>query len=468
MTSKKRFASNIGFYAVGAFATKILQFLFVPIYSKFIDPSDMGTFNVVLATVSVAVPLLFQSIWEGTFRIAIEKGDEGRAVLANSLKYCLSLLLLYAFSFIIVSILLNIRYALFILLFAIGQVVVFYWQFAARAMKENKMYTISSVVSSAVSILLNLILIVVFRLGIYALFIANIAGSFSLFILLEYRLRLLKDINNLRFEKSLLVSIIKYSLPLAINYVSWWMMESCNNIIITSSVGSDQNGIYGMAMKFGTILAMITNVITMAWQEEAFRTYGDKDQYAYFNSVLNLMIRSLLCSVIVLIPITFIIYQYFVFGEYKNGAGLVTFIYVSAAFSALSYHLGSIFLARKESSIMFYTTLIGGLTNIVVSLILVRYIGIWGAVIGTFAGNLVNFGSRIPLLLRRIPLDLNSKMLLFLTVLCIIEGFICNRYATLLVPQLLIIAISTIFFFFINKDIVRLLYTKIANKYKKN
>ena len=93
-------------------------------------------------------------------------------------------------------------------------------------------------------------------------------------VILASRLRLLFDLGKYSFNRKLLKQIITYSLPLAVNMLSWWLMSSCNNIIIVSVLGESQNGIYAMALKFGNILVMFTSVITLAWQEEAFRTYG--------------------------------------------------------------------------------------------------------------------------------------------------------------------------------------------------
>ncbi len=464
MASTKRFVSNIGFYGLGTFATKLLQFLFVPIYSKFIAPSDMGTYNVILATVSFALPLLFQSLWEGSFRFTIEQGDEGRKVLATSSKYCFSLAALYSISFLLVSIFLNIQYGMFIMLYALGQIGTSYWQFAARALKANKAYAASSVLNSFVAIVMNLLLILLFHMGIKALFIANIAGSFIMVFFLEHKLHLLADIGKFPFDKKLLFQIIRYSIPLAINTISWWLQNSCNSVIITYCLGTSQNGIYAIAMKFGTILSIVTTIITLAWQEEAFRTYGEKDQDVYFNKVLNILTRGLLGATLFIIPLTYIMYQYLVFGEYREGVLLVGFIYVSAVYNALSCHLGSAFLARKESGIMFYTTLGGGIINVIISLILVSRIGIVGAVIGMLLGNMFNFYVRIPLLHKRIMLSIDYCSLIPLTMLCLFVGLLCSIYK-MNVSALAIIALFALFVtYYANIQLVNAIKLKIKSR----
>lgn len=464
MPSTKRFVSNLGFYSLGTFATKLLQFIFVPIYSAFIDPADLGVYNVTIATAAFLIPLLFQSVWEGSFRFTIEKGDEGREVLSTCSKYCIGLCLVYSVVFVIVSSVLTLQYGLYILLYALGQVGMSYWQFAARALKENKAYALSSIVNSAVSIVVNLVLILIFKMGIKALFIATICGAFSMTVLLELRLHLLRDIGKYPFNRIMLIQIIKYSLPLAINMISWWMMGSCNNIIVTKFLGASQNGIFAMALKFGTLLSVVTSIITLAWQEEAFRTYGDSDQDVYFNKVLDVLIKGLLSAVVVLIPLTYVIYNYLVFREYKQGVILVAFIYLSAVFNALSCHLGSAFLARKESNIMFYTTLSGGLLCVLLSVPLVNMVGIIGASIASLCGNIFNFVVRIPLLKKRIALKVDYISLVLIFVICIFVAYISSLAPKNMFFQIIIFLLSIIVFVVCNKPLINKVYSKIVKR----
>lgn len=464
MASTKRFVSNMGFYALGTFATKLLQFLFVPIYSKFIDPSDMGTYNVILATVAFALPLLFQSIWEGSFRFTIEQGDDGRKVLATSSKYCFTLSVIYSISFFFITYFLNIKYGLYILLYALGQIGTSYWQFAARALKENKAYAASTVLNSMVAIVLNLVLILLFKMGIKALFIANISGYFVMVSFLEYKLQLIPDVRRYPFNKQLLTQIIRYSIPLAINTISWWLMSSCNSVIITTALGASQNGIYAIALKFGTLLSIITTIITLAWQEEAFRTYGEKDQDDYFNRVLNILVKGLLGATFFIIPITYILYHFFVFGEYRRGVILVGFIYLGAVYNALSCHLGSALLARKESGIMFYTTLSGGVINVLVAMLLVNQIGIIGAVIGTLIGNMFNFYIRIPILRKRIKLSIDYCPLLLLTLFCLAVSLLCTKFNPNLQALFFISVTSIVVSYYVNRNLLHMIIIKIRKR----
>jgi len=457
----------MGFYFSGTFATRLLQLIFIPIYSKYVETSDLGTYNLTLSIISFSVPLLFQSIWEGGFRFAIENENNERKVLASITKYCLSLSIIYSLVFLIISYFIELRYGILILLVGIGQMGTSYWQYSARALKQNKIYSISTIVNSAIVITLNIVLIVIFKLGLVALFIANSAGNLVMVLILEYRLRLFKTMSQHPFDKKTFAQIIKYSFPLAINAISWWMFSSANNIVISSILGVDANGVFALALRFGSIFATITAVISMAWQEESFRTYENSNRDEYFNKVLNLLSRGLLGTALVLIPTTFLIYQFFVFGNYKPGVILTPIIYLGAVYNALSVHLGSAFLARKESHVMFYTTLAGGIISVSCSIIFAELFGLIGAVSASLLGYIITFFIRIPLLRKRIVLEIDYVILFSLTIFGIGIACVCNIYPASFFYQLFIFAITAGIALFVNKTLVISISNKVMSILRK-
>src|SRR5690606_5298580 len=108
-----------------------------------------------------------------------------------------------------------VNYWLLIVLMAVGQMLVSVWQFSSRALKLNRVYTLAVFVSSAVNILVNILLIVVLSFQIEALFIANIAGSFSLVLFIEFKAKILRNVNIRNFNLNLLKKMMIYSSPLA-------------------------------------------------------------------------------------------------------------------------------------------------------------------------------------------------------------------------------------------------------------
>ncbi len=463
----KRLINNILFYFMGTFATKILQILFIPIYSIYINTSDYGYYNLILSILTLSIPVLYQSIWEGVLRFVIDKEENAKKILASTSIYCFGLTIIYSLLFLVFSQLFDIKYGLLILLMAIGQMGSSYWQFSARAMKENKVYSISTVVNTALTILLNLVLILVFKWGIQTLFIANTLGNFAMVLVIESRLKLIKQTRISLFDKDIIKAIIRYSLPLCINAISWWLISSCNSLIISYKLGMDQNGIYSMAVRFGSIMQLVTSVVNMAWIEESFRTFGEKDSDKYFNNILNLLIRAVLSGVALLIPVTYIFYQLLVHGDYISGVYLTPIIYLNAAFTAFASHLGSGFLARKESNIIFRTTLISGLFSAISGYLTADILGLTGVVVASLLGTILMFVMRIPMLKKRMDLRINYIVTIGLTLFTVLLLVICNFKAGQIMYQAIILVITTLIVSIINKDLLFLITNKVKFVIKK-
>ena len=57
------FAKTSGIYFAGTVLQKIISFFLLPIYTKYINPKDMGTYDVQLAYVTFLCSVLFLNIW---------------------------------------------------------------------------------------------------------------------------------------------------------------------------------------------------------------------------------------------------------------------------------------------------------------------------------------------------------------------------------------------------------------------
>ncbi|UYZ21793.1 lipopolysaccharide biosynthesis protein [Mesobacillus jeotgali] len=448
-----RLLKNVLFYFLGTLS-KLLQILLIPVYSLYINPSEFGYFNLIISIIALSIPLLYQSIWEGVLRFTIEKQGNERKVITTATYYSIGLTVIYSLLFLIFHFVLNLHYGIGILLMGIFQIASSFWQFTARALNKNKIYTLSIIAESVVMIMLNIILIVFFNVDILALFIANIAGKIVLILIIESDVKLLAGLKKSDFDITLLKSIIKYSLPLSVNAVSWWLISSSNTLIISYKLGIEQNGIFSLANRFGALMTLFTTVLNMAWLEESFRIHGEKDSDDYFNKILDILIRFILIGVAILIPATYIFYQFFVFGDYKSGVVLTPIIYLNAALSAIVTHLGSGFLANKESKVIFQTTLIGGVISIILAYIGANIFGVIGVVAASLIGTISMFAFRVPMLKKRMILNINYSILFGLSLTCVALMVISHLYKEFLVVQLIILIIVGLFGIFVNKRLV--------------
>ena len=64
-----------------------------------------------------------------------------------------------------------------------------------------------------------------------------------------------------------MVEMLRYSVPLVPNAISWWIANVSDRLLILYFLGSAMNGIYAAANKIPTIYTTFFSVYNLAWLE---------------------------------------------------------------------------------------------------------------------------------------------------------------------------------------------------------
>ena len=89
MNSYKYLLKNIGLLTLSSFATKLLSFFLVPLYTNILTTTEYGTYDLFNASIGVILPVLTLNIQEAVLRFAIDKKTSRNAIATISFKYLL-------------------------------------------------------------------------------------------------------------------------------------------------------------------------------------------------------------------------------------------------------------------------------------------------------------------------------------------------------------------------------------------
>ena len=67
-----KFVKTSGIYFVGTVLQKLITFFLLPIYTAYISPKDMGTYDAAIAYITFLCSVLFLDIWSGIMRFTFE------------------------------------------------------------------------------------------------------------------------------------------------------------------------------------------------------------------------------------------------------------------------------------------------------------------------------------------------------------------------------------------------------------
>ena len=167
MKRYKYLFKNIGLLALSNFATKLISFFLVPLYTNILTTTEYGTYDLFYTTVSVLIPILTFNINDAALRFSLEKDFNKNAVATVSVRYLLfgSVVVLYG---LITNAIFNISevaklYAVFFFLMFFSQALTGIVTSFVRGIDKIKELSISSVIASIITIGCNILFLLLFN-----------------------------------------------------------------------------------------------------------------------------------------------------------------------------------------------------------------------------------------------------------------------------------------------------------------
>ncbi len=408
MDRNKALLNRSVLYAVGNLGSKALAYVMAMIYSYYMSPKEMGIYDVILSTIGLLQPIVFFQINDAVYRQIVEKQG------CNHKKYvCTGMWFLYFTSavsmglYFLATMWFPIPNRVWVLMLFISTIYYVYMQDVVRGMLQNKLYACIGVLNSLLMLSIEVVGLIILRKGIVALIASKTVANIVCICIMVYKQSTLFRSGMKRLDFSILKILLRYSTPLVPNAVSWWIVNSSDRYIILSSLGPVANGIYSMSNKFPTVLAMITSVFTLAWQETAIREYDTHNRDAFFSEVFQKYYRILFTLCICAIPATRIVVELFVSTQYQQAWRYTGCLFIAATFSALCSFLGLGYQISKETARSFRSTVFSAVLNILTNILLIKIVGLYAACISTLLSYFFLFCIRIVHTKRYFKLNIN-------------------------------------------------------------
>lgn len=413
MEKYKYLFKNIGLLTLSNFATKLLSFFLVPLYTSVLTTGQYGTYDLFNTTIGVLIPILTVNILEAVLRFGMDKNYNKQAIVTLSGKWLIistlivGIIIILNHFFRVFPILDEYKIYFFLMFFvqALSGIITSY----ARGTDNVASLSVSSVIASVFTIMCNIIFLIPFKWGLVGYFLANIIGPFMQCLYLLIRLRIWKYINIrerfLEEEKEM----IRYSSPMIANSVSWWINNVSDRYIVTWFCGIAANGIYSVSTKIPTILNIFQTIFNQAWALSAVKDFDSEDKKGFFSNTYRAYncLLVIVCSLIIasdkFLAKFLYINQFYIAWKY------VPFLTIAILFGSMSGYLGGFFTATKDSKQYATSTVWGAIVNIVLNLSLVPVMGVIGAAFATAVAYVVVWVIRLFQSKKYIKLKINWK-----------------------------------------------------------
>lgn len=423
---KNLFSDTIAF-AVSNFASKILVFLLVPLYTSVLSTNDYGIADLVTNTVNLLYPILTLSIMEATLRYSFDSNIAKDEVLLNSL-----IVIIIAEGVLICITPITKSYIGELQEYWIWLLIIFFGfnlqqvlsQFV-KGIGNTKIFAKSGIVQTLVVVISNIIGLLILNGGLKAYLLSIALGYYITVCYLIFASKI--KLKKFTLNPGLFKEMVLYSIPMIPTLVSWWVSTSADKYVIIAYLGIAASGIYSVAYKIPSVLNLLTNIFTSAWMISAIQSISDEDSevyqsnvYKYFNAV-----NVLVCTILIIF--SQILGKILFAKEFYEAWHCVPFLLVAYVFAGLSGFLASSFRAEKNTKGLVGSSLAGGITNIILNIVCIPFLGIMGAAFTTLIGFAVTFFLRLISLKKIMNINVESKKNNFSYFVLVIQAFVMGN-----------------------------------------
>ena len=380
----KYLLGNTLIFAVSNFGTKLISFLLVPLYTYTLTVSDYGVADLVTTVVFVLAPILTLDLSDAVMRFCLDKDADQSKILTVGLVALLFaavaglLMLPVAGAFESTS-----SYALLMYFYCIASAVSSMLQAFLRGLERLRAFAASNILCTALTAGLNILFLVVLGWGVEGYLLAYVFAMFATALYSAIAGGVFGYLRHLSFDKSLFVSMAKYSVVLIPNTFMWWIINSSDRIVVAALLGTAANGILAVAYKLPSIVTVVSNTFTQAWSYSAIKEEESEDRDAFTSTVFDrLMVVGALVTAFLLAfiePIT----KIYVSSDYASAWQFSAWLLVGNYFLTLASFLGTSYSVHKDSVGYLLSAVVGAILNIAIMLPLVPIIGLYGSVVAT-------------------------------------------------------------------------------------
>ncbi|MBR6171955.1 MAG: polysaccharide biosynthesis C-terminal domain-containing protein [Eubacterium sp.] len=381
-------AKNSVYFLIGSFGSKLLTFFLVPLYTSVLSTYELGLTENVLTTSSILLYVVTLCIGDAVFVFAMKEAEAKGAILKYGIVLVIKGMLVFSVGISVFAWINPVgwpRYNYLVLwihlcINAFSSLITSY----LRAVNKTKEIAVSGLLITLITVGSSILLMLVFPFGIAGYLISLLFGLFVGLIYLVIKCPDLKSaIKGAVCDKEVQHEMLRYSIPLIINGVSWWVNSGLDRYLVTAIAGTDANGIYAIAAKIPTVLSTLNLIFAQAWSISAIKEYDKDDTDGFFGktySAYNTML--VLCSSILIlldVPLAGLLYAKSFYVAWESSVWLI----ISVLFSSMAGFVGSVFGAVRNSKAYALSTIGSAVLNLVLNMILIPVCQEIGAAIAT-------------------------------------------------------------------------------------
>ena len=423
---------NTIIFAIGSFSSKVLVLLLVPIYTNHLTSAEQGKTDNLTMIANWMIPLATLTISEAIIRFGLDKAYDKTKVFTLGNLACGAGMLAFA---VILGLVRLIGVAdkwisgytilLFLYVFMSG-IKTLYTTFV-RAMEKVRLFAVAGIIATFFTLLFMVLFYLVLPddflgagTGIEKYLLCTILSDAITAVFVTIAAKLWRYIDFKDIDRELLTTMLQYAVPLIPAQLLWLITNGSDSFMTTHYLGEDKNGVLAAAYKIPNLVATVYMMFGQAWNMSAITENDSEDRDTFYEKVFDfnqslLYILAAGCLLVVQ-PITAV----WIGASVRDCVKYSPLLIYSTIFSCQTTFMGSIYLASKQTKRSLVTSVISGVINVGLNIVLIPTIGLYGPPLSTVAAYLTVFIIRAVDTRKIIPFRIDIRKMIVSNVLIVI------------------------------------------------
>ncbi len=392
----KRLGTETAVYGISTIFGRFLNFLLVPFYTNVLAPGEYGIVAYVYSLIAFINVIYSHGMetayfkYSSTLEIGTTKQNFSTPFISLFGTSIFFSFLIFILSSLMVKIIAIPAQYDSIILFTAGilafDCMALIPLAALRMEHKAKLFALIKFSNIVINVGMNLILLLMFKMGVVGVFISGfIASTVTLLMLVPIIIRHF----TIEFNFPLWKALMKFALPYVPSGLASMVIQVIDRPILRSITDDATVGIYQANYRLGIFMMLIVSMYDYAWRPFYFSTAKEHDAKDIFARVLTYLV--LIMSTVFLI-ITFFIKDivkinilggYIIGQNYWIGLKIVPVVLLGYLFLGISSNLSAGMYIEKKTKYSPLITGVGALINILSNFLLIPIIGMMGAAIAT-------------------------------------------------------------------------------------
>lgn len=451
MNKYKKLSINTIIVFIGTAGSKLISFIMLPFYTKYLSVGDYGITDSINTYVSLLLGVVTMCTADAIFIYSNQEVDKdkqkyfssGLAIAFLGLCFCaLVFFIVKLFFYEFDGVFIQYIWSVFFLLTT--SFLQTYLQNFLKGLSKLVLFSLSGVLYTLFLALFAVLLIPPHGVMgfVYSIGGANCLSTVVILICSKsYRYLKIKSISYTSIKE-----LLKYSVPLIPNSIMWWLLGASNRPIMEKYVGLDGIGFYAIANKLPSLIVVVFSIFINSLMVSLLEEYNNKDGFKKFYNIVYMAIFSLQ---VMLIAIISVFGDFFIKVITNNEAYWLAWKYIpllsiSVLFANSASFFGCAFSVVRKTKYFFYSSFFGAITALIGNILFIKPFGVYGACLSVMISNLVLAISRLLFSIKYIKLEKILYYIMGIILLGLLAYYVIRQNSFRYVLFVIVVSFSLI------------------------